>query len=202
MKKLLKLSLILTFSLSLMGCSFGQAKTEKITDETVISEMNTIITKNVETYFKTDVPTDITYEYSALKRFIPSPEDPKTQVHHANVFQASYKVKDAAEGTLLGYGGILTPDNSDITGLIINFAPAKDSKPQALSEADLIAQATDFLKEFEFVSANEEVTFLEVNSKASSSAVCILNFETATRMFAVGIDLYSGHTVYFEFVNK
>ncbi|MEG0353007.1 MAG: hypothetical protein RR915_06040 [Cellulosilyticaceae bacterium] len=202
MKKLLKISLILSLSLSLMGCSMGQAKTEDITDQAIIDQMNTIITDNVATYFQTEVSTDIPYEYSALKRFIGSPEDPKVEVHHANVFQASYNEKDATEGTLVGYGGILTPDNSDITGLIINLAPAQDAKPQAFSETDLVAKATNFLSDFELVPAGEEITFLEVNGKASSSAVSILNFETASRMFAVGIDLYSGQAVYFEFINK
>lgn len=202
MKNLLKLSLILSFSLSLIGCTAGQAKTEDITDQAVINEMNSIITENVVTYFQIDVPTDINYEYSALKRFISTQEDPKSEVHHANVFQASYKVKDAPEGTLQGYGGILTPDNSGITGLIINLAPAKDSKPQAIAETDLKAMASTFLKDSGLVSADEELTFLEVNGKASSSAVSILNFETATRMFAVGIDLYVGKPVYFEFIEK
>ncbi|MEG0500866.1 MAG: hypothetical protein RR525_01395, partial [Cellulosilyticaceae bacterium] len=72
MKKLLKISLILSLSLSLMGCSMGQAKTEDITDQAIIDQMNTIITDNVATYFQTEVSTDMPYEYSALKRFIGS----------------------------------------------------------------------------------------------------------------------------------
>ncbi|MGL6173288.1 MAG: hypothetical protein ACRC1P_01580 [Cellulosilyticaceae bacterium] len=201
MKKLLKMSLILTLGLSLIGCS-ANAKTEDITDTQTITQMDTLIKEKVSTYFNVTIPTDLTYEYNAFKRFIPSQEEPKTDVHHANIFQAAYKTKDPVEGQLLGYGGVLTPDNTDITGLIINIAPAEEAEPMKLAETDLIATATTFLNESGLVPADEELTYLEINQKGSSGSVTILNFETTTQMYAVGIDLFSGKAVYFEHVVK
>lgn len=201
MKKLLKMSLILTLGLSLIGCS-AKAKTEDITDTQTITQMDTLIKEKVTTYFNVTVPDDLTYEYNAFKRFIPSEDDPKTDVHHANIFQAAYKTKEPLEGQLLGYGGVLNPDNTDITGLIINIAPSEDAEPMQLAETDLIATATNFLTESGLVADDAELTYLEVNQKGSSGSVTILNFETSTEMYAVGIDLFSGKAVYFEHVAK
>lgn len=202
MKNLLKISFVLMFSLSLMGCSMGQAKTEEITDEQTITQMNTLVQENVKTFYDVEVPSDLTYEYNASKRFVGTQEDPKGENHHANIFQAVHKTKDPVSGQLLGYGGVLTPDNTGITGLIINIYHDKDENPKEFAETDLVAIATNFLKEKGLVGADEEINFIEINKKASSSAVSVLNFETATKMYAVGVDLFSGTPAYFEFLDR
>ena len=202
MKKLIQVAFITLFTLSLMGCSAGKAKTEDITDSTIITQMDTFTKEQVQAYFDIEVPTDLTYEFSASKRFIPSTENPKEDVHHANILQAVYKTKDPISGTVIGYGGILTPDNTGLTGLIVSVYQAEDTKPQELSEAQLSEIGMSFLKDKNLSNANEELTFSGIDSKSSSKDVTILNFETPSRIFAVGVDLYSAKPVYFEFLDK
>lgn len=201
MKKLFKLSLILSLGLALVGCSNGVTN-EEITDQEAIEQMNTFVKEKVNTYFQVEVPTDINYDYTAYNQFVKTEESPDTPVHHATIFQANYKVKDPAADTLVGYGGILSPDQSELKGLIVSIAAESDATPQELSEEQLVKIASDFLKSSDLLKADETLTFLEVNQKSSSSGVSILNFETSSRLFAVGIDIYLASPVYFEFIDK
>lgn len=202
MRKVFKMSLVIALGLSLMGCSMGQAKMEEITDTTVISQMDETVKDYVKEYFNVEIPTDLTYDYTASKRFIGTEEDPKAEIHHANVFQAAHKTEEPLAGQLLGYGGILTPDNTSLTGLIINIYPEAGAEVPEIAQEQLITIATDFMKETGLVGADEEVTFSEINAKASSESVTILNFETVSKMYAIGIDLFTSSPVYFEYIVK
>lgn len=197
MKRLLITCSLLLLSLSLTACaSFGKGKTEPIKDETILNTMNQTISEAVSYYFDLDVPNDVAFEYQAFKSLVPSPENKKDYTHHSDVFQAT-RVGDAVPNELYAYGGILSPDNTTLTGLVLSMNNEKVS-PQVYSMDELETIAVEFLKEKELLLEDESISLTGKNEQASSTYMTVLNFSTDTRRYAVGINLQYGNIVYFE----
>lgn len=197
MKRLLLSSSLLLISLSLTACSqFGRGRTEAIKDTTTLTSMNEKITSATEYYFDTTIPEDIAFEYEAFKSLIPSPESGKDYIHQSNIFQA-INPEDAVEGEISAYGGVLSPNNSAVKGLILNVFNEKVS-PKTYSPEELQKIATDFLVNKKLIKEDEPITFVGINEKASSTYISVLNFNTSTTRFAVGVNLQFGTIVYFE----
>ncbi len=195
MKRLLTAILLLSTSLSLTACSGNYGKTEKIKDPILLESMNQTIIKATHYYFDTEIPVDKSFEYEAFQSFIPSTQNKKEYIHHSNIFQAS---TDAKEGEISAYGGVLTPDNQSVTGLILNVFNEK-VPPKAYTEDDVKEIAIQFLRDKQLVESEEKVDFVERNDKASSTYVAVLNFDSETKRFAVGVNLQFGTIVYFEY---
>lgn len=198
MKRLITIFSLLLLSLSLTACtSFGRGKTEPIKDETLLNTMNETISNAINYYFDLDVPNDIAFDYEAFQSLVPSPENGKNYIHHSNVFQAT-RVGDAVPNELYAYGGILSPDNKTLTGLVLSINNEKVS-PKAYSKDELETIAVKFLKEKKLILEGESATLVGTNEKASSTYMTILNLNTATKRYAVGINLQYGTIVYFEY---
>ncbi|MGL5677412.1 MAG: hypothetical protein ACRDDX_13445 [Cellulosilyticaceae bacterium] len=198
MKRLLTTIVLLITSLSLTACGGGSyGKTEPIEDAALLARMNETIAQATTQYFDIEIPTDVSFKHEAFKSLIPSPENPKEFIHHSNIFQAAMTT-DPVEGQLSAYGGVLSPDSQTIMGLILNVYNEK-TPPQSLSDEEIQKIATDFLKAKELVASEEKLTFLATNKEASSEYVKILNFDSETNRFAVGVNLQFGKVVYFEF---
>lgn len=196
MKRLMTSMLFILMTMTLTACSGGYGKTEPITDADTLSQMNTSIAAATEYYFDTTIPEDETFNYEAFKSFIPSPENKKEYIHHSNIFQAAI-TGDAVEGQIASYGGVLSPDGTQVTGLILNVFNEKVS-PQTYSVEELEKIAVDFLRAKELVGIDESITLIGTNDKASSSYIKVLNLDSDTKRFAVGVNLQFGTVVYFE----
>lgn len=194
MKRLLTAIFLLATSLSLTACSGSYGKTKKIKDPLILEAMNQTIIEATQYYFDTEIPKDVTFEYEGFKSFIPSTKNQKEYIHHSNIFQAS---TDAIEGEISAYGGVLSPDSQSVTGLILNVFNEK-VPPKSYTEDDVKDIAIQFLRDKQLVESEEKVTFVERNDKASSTYVTVLNFNSETKRFAVGVNLQFGTIVYFE----
>ncbi len=194
MKRLLTAIFLLSTTLSLTACSGSYGKTEKIKDPILLESLNQTIVEATQYYFDTEIPVDKTFEYEGFKSFIPSPKNTKEYIHHSNIFQAS---TDAREGEISAYGGVLSPDNQSVTGLILNVFNEK-VPPKAYTEDDVKEIAIQFLRDKQLVESEEKVTFVGRNDKASSTYVTVLNFDSETKRFAIGVNLQFGTIVYFE----
>lgn len=198
MKKFLKLTLLSLCMLSLVGCTKSYGQKIPIEDAPKLEAMNVLVKDGIEHYFDIAIPQDLIFEYEAFESHLPSSEDSETLMHFNDIFQAMLKDKPIP-GKISGYGGVLSPEDQELVGLIVNIHD-EDTKPQAFSEDQLKEIAINFLKSKELIGADESLTFTNVNKDASSKIVQILNFETATTRYAVGINMQFGKVVYFEHV--
>lgn len=197
MKRLSTLIILLITTLSLTACgSLGYGKTVAIEDPSTLSTMNQTISSAVEYYFDVAIQENQTFNYEAFESHIPDANGSKEHIHQSNIFQAMV-TGDAVEGEISSYGGVLTPDNTSITGLILNIFNEKVG-PTVYTQEELETIAINFLSSKKLITADEKVTFTDINEKASSTYITVLNFNTETTRFAVGVNLQFGNVVYFE----
>ena len=174
------------------GCS-GYGETEKITDSDVLSEINQVIVHGMEEYFQIIVKDD-DYTFEAFKSYIPNEDG--SMLHLNNIFQSELS-SDPIVGQLSSYGGILTPDNKDICGLILNVYQDSDT-PISVTVEDAEQIALDFLNDSSLVPAGEITSYTGQNNNASNEYISIINFSSETTAFAVGVSLQTGDITYFE----
>ncbi|MHC1750623.1 MAG: hypothetical protein AB9856_20320 [Cellulosilyticaceae bacterium] len=197
MKHLFKSTFLIALVMTLTSCSpMGHGKTEAIKNQAILSQINKTITDAIQYYFDVTIPPDVSFKYEAFKSFIPSEANKKEYTHNSNIFQAAVP-GDAIQGEVSSYGGVLTPDNTAVTGLILNVFNEKVG-PKLYTQEELEKIATDFLKNKQLVKPNEPIVLVGPNEKASSTYITVLNFDTADKRFAVGINLQFGTIVYFE----
>ncbi len=192
MKKYIYL-ILATFVLT--GCSSSAyGKVEKIVDDDRLSSLDAVTTQAVEYYFDIDIDEDLGYTLEAFESYIPHNDD---YIYHSNIFQAELENVDFVDGDIAGYGGIFDPVSHEVMGMVISRVTDKGETID-YTQDEIIHIALDFLKEKQLIDSTQTLTYVNTNEKASSEYLTVINLDSATHRYAVGVNLQYAKVVYFE----
>ena len=195
MKKIICIMAIaLAMTATFVGCGGAYGDSIEITDQAMLTEMKEIVLTGIEEYFDLTVPED-NYTLQGFETHITQTDN--TTQHLNNIFQGALEGKSETN-LLTAYGGILSPDNKELYGIILNVYPDTE-EPLGLTLEEVEAIGVQFLTDKNLVPTGETVVSIGQNTEASNEYATIVNYDSQTMRFAVGVSPYSGGVTYFEY---
>ncbi len=189
--------IVILISLLLSGCSSSAPSNDVIIEDPArISQYNQMAIDAIDEYFDIEIPENVEFAQQALESYT-TVEGIDDSIHFANIFQASRDINKIENGDVYAYGIVLSPDDRTINGVLLSIFD-DDLPVIAYTLDELLEIAENFLRKHDFIEDWDTITHIPASELSSESPLSIIQVQSSTHKFAIGISTQYSKVILFE----